>query len=173
MRYFVHAENVARWSVLLLLFLLPFFFVPNAWAGVAGVKMSLAVLAAGVGMLAWALAAFYDGVLRIPKSLLLFASALVPVAYFTSALATGGCLVTCGTTSGADIALNYRRVFFKNLSILGSTMGRRAELHEILAHVSAGRLRPVVDRVLPLDRIADAHRALESREVVGKIVLTP
>ena len=89
MRYFVHAENVARWSVLLLLFLLPFFFVPNAWAGVAGVKMSLAVLAAGVGMLAWALAAFYDGVLRIPKSLLLFASALVPVAYFTSALATG------------------------------------------------------------------------------------
>lgn len=90
-----------------------------------------------------------------------------------AALAAGGCLVTCGTTSGADIALNYRRVFFKNLSILGSTMGRRAELYEILAHVGAGRLRAVVDRVLPLDRIADAHRALEAREPVGKIVLTP
>lgn len=90
-----------------------------------------------------------------------------------AALATGGCLVTCGTTSGADITLNYRRVFFKNLSILGSTMGSRGELHTVLSHVAAGRLRPVVDRVLPLAQAADAHRALAAREVVGKIVLEP
>ena len=90
-----------------------------------------------------------------------------------ASLATGGCLVTCGTTSGGEITLNFRRVFFKNLSILGSTMGSRGEFADILPHVAAGRLRPVVDRVLPLARVADAHRALEAREVFGKIVLVP
>ena len=66
-------------------------------------------------------------------------------------LAAGGCLVTCGTTSGAEIALNYRRIFFKNLSVLGSTMGRRAEFYDILPHVAAGRLRPVIEKALEAD----------------------
>ena len=90
-----------------------------------------------------------------------------------AALATGGKLVTCGTTSGAEITLNYRRIFFKSLSILGSTMGSRAEFHDILKHVAAGRLKPVVDRVLKLEQCAEAHRVLESREAVGKVVLEP
>ncbi len=90
-----------------------------------------------------------------------------------SGLARGGRLVTCGATSGADVALNLRQVFFKNLSILGSTMGSRASLFTIFRHLEAGRLRPVVDRVLPLDRIREAHRLLEERSVFGKIVLTP
>jgi NADPH:quinone reductase-like Zn-dependent oxidoreductase len=87
-------------------------------------------------------------------------------------LARGGRLVTCGSTSGAEVTINLRLVFFKLLSILGSTMGSLAELHEIMKHVEAGRLRPVVDRVLPLDQIAEGHRVLEEREAFGKVVLT-
>ena len=87
-------------------------------------------------------------------------------------LARGGRLVTCGATTGAEATINLRLVFFKLLSILGSTMGSLAELHEIMNHVEAGRLRPVVDRVLPLEEIAEAHRVLEAREAFGKVVLT-
>jgi NADPH:quinone reductase-like Zn-dependent oxidoreductase len=87
------------------------------------------------------------------------------------ALARGGRLVTCGATTGADVTINLRLVFFKLLSILGSTMGSLAELHEIMKHVEAGRLRPVVDRVLPLEQAGEAHRILESREAFGKVVL--
>lgn len=88
-------------------------------------------------------------------------------------LAWQGRLVTCGGTTGAEVSLNLRALFFKSLSILGSTMGSRGELHEVLAHAAAGRLRPVVDRVMPLAEAREAHRLLEEREVFGKIVLTP
>ena len=87
------------------------------------------------------------------------------------ALARGGRLVTCGATAGAEVTMNLRLIFFKLLSILGSTMGSIAELHEIMKHVGAGRLRPVIDRVLPLSDIAEGHRILEAREAFGKIVL--
>lgn len=86
-------------------------------------------------------------------------------------LARGGRLVTCGATTGADVSINLRVVFFKLLSILGSTMGSLAELHEVMHHVEAGRLRPVVDRVLPLEAVAEGHRVLEEREAFGKVVL--
>lgn len=88
-------------------------------------------------------------------------------------LARGGRLVTCGATTGAEVTLSLRHVFFKNLSILGSTMGSRARLEPIFRHVQAGRLKPVVDRVMPLDQAADAHRLLEERRIFGKIILTP
>ena len=87
------------------------------------------------------------------------------------ALARGGRLVTCGATTGAEVTINLRLIFFKLLSILGSTMGSLAELHEIMKHVEGGRLRPVVDRVLPLEEIAEGERALENREAFGKVVL--
>jgi NADPH:quinone reductase-like Zn-dependent oxidoreductase len=86
------------------------------------------------------------------------------------ALAKGGRLVTCGSTSGGEATINLRLVFFKLLSILGSTMGSLAELHEIMKFVEAGRLRPVIDRVLPLSEVAEGHRILEAREAFGKIV---
>ena len=86
-------------------------------------------------------------------------------------LARGGRLVTCGATTGAEVTINLRLIFFKLLSILGSTMGSLAELHEIMKHVEAGRLRPVVDRVLPLRDVAEGHRVLENREAFGKVVL--
>ena len=86
------------------------------------------------------------------------------------ALARGGRLVTCGSTSGAEVTVNLRLIFFKLLSILGSTMGSLAELHEIMKFVEAGKLRPVIDRVLPLSEVAEGHRILEAREAFGKIV---
>jgi len=87
-------------------------------------------------------------------------------------LKKGGRYVFCGATSGFDLVTDFRPVFFKNLSILGSTMGSQGELRRIRNLVEDGRLKPVVDRVLPLEKIAEAHTLLEKREVVGKIVLT-
>jgi len=89
------------------------------------------------------------------------------------ALARGGRLVTCGATSGHRAVTDLRFVFFKGLSILGSTMGSRAELVRIARLVGDGRLRPVIDRVLPLERVADGHRAMADRSLFGKIVLAP
>jgi len=88
-------------------------------------------------------------------------------------LARGGRLVMCGSTSGFEVKTDTRHLFFKNISLLGSTMGSRGELHEVLRLVGQGRLRPVVDSVLPLAEVREAHRRLEAREVFGKIVLVP
>lgn len=87
-------------------------------------------------------------------------------------LAWGGRLVTCGATTGHDVKTDLRHVFYRQLEILGSTMGSKADLFAVVRLVEAGRLRPVVDRVLPLEKAADAHRALEARETFGKIVLS-
>lgn len=86
-------------------------------------------------------------------------------------LAWGGRLVTCGATTGWEAKTDLRQVFYRQLSLLGSTMGSKADLFEVLRHVVAGKLRPVVDRVLPLEQAAEAHRALEARQVFGKLVL--
>jgi len=88
-------------------------------------------------------------------------------------LAKGGRLVTCGATTGWEAITDLRYVFFKSLSILGSTMGSRADLLRIAALMGRRRLEPVIDRVLPLARVADAHRAMAERALFGKIVLTP
>ncbi len=88
-------------------------------------------------------------------------------------LAKAGRLVICGSTSGFEVKTDARLLFFKSLSLLGSTMGSRGELYEILRLVDAGRLRPVVDSVLPLAQVREAHRRIEAREVFGKVVLVP
>jgi NADPH2:quinone reductase len=87
-------------------------------------------------------------------------------------LAKGGRYVFCGATSGFELAADFRPLFFKNLSILGSTMGGMGELRQVRDLVAAGHLQPAVDRVLPLDQAAAAHGLLESREIFGKVVLT-
>jgi NADPH:quinone reductase-like Zn-dependent oxidoreductase len=89
-------------------------------------------------------------------------------------LTKGGRLVTCGASSGYEIKFNAALVFFKSVSVLGSTMGPRGLFGEIFRHLGEGRLRPVVDRVLPLT-LAGArkgHEALEAREVFGKVALS-
>ena len=88
-------------------------------------------------------------------------------------LAKGGRLVTCGATTGPRGEIHLPRLFFKSLSILGSTMGSLGELHRIVQLVVDGKLAPVVDRVLPLDEAREAHRILEDREAFGKVILLP
>jgi len=84
----------------------------------------------------------------------------------------GGVVVTCGASSGWDATTDLRHVFFRQVQILGSTMGSKALLHRILPLVAEGRLRPVVDRTFPLEQAAAAHAHLESRTQFGKVVLT-
>jgi NADPH:quinone reductase-like Zn-dependent oxidoreductase len=88
------------------------------------------------------------------------------------ALARGGRLVLCGATAGAEARLNLRAVFFKSLSILGSTMGSLEELREVVRLIASGELRPVVDRTFPLAEAAAAQEVLARREQFGKLVLT-
>jgi NADPH:quinone reductase-like Zn-dependent oxidoreductase len=88
-------------------------------------------------------------------------------------LAKGGRLVFCGNTSGVQAMTSLPHVFFKSLSLLGSTMGSRSEVHEILRLAEKEVLQPVVDRVLPLERVEEGHRVLEDREAFGRVVLTP
>lgn len=87
------------------------------------------------------------------------------------ACASGGRIVTCGATSGWNVSTDLRHVFFRQISILGSTMGAKGDLFDIVQHVAAGRLKPVVDRVLSLAEAREAHRLLEDRRQFGKIVL--
>ena len=88
-------------------------------------------------------------------------------------LRRGGTLVTCGATSGHDPAEDLRHVFYRQLRIIGCTMGNDAELRAALRLLFDGRVRPVIDRVLPLADAAEAHRRVESRRLFGKLVLKP
>jgi NADPH:quinone reductase-like Zn-dependent oxidoreductase len=88
-------------------------------------------------------------------------------------LVRGGRLVTCGATSGPKGDLDIRLLFSKQISLLGSYMGSKHELVEVMKFVKEGKLKAVVDRVLPLEKAADAHRALKERAQFGKVVLTP
>jgi NADPH2:quinone reductase len=86
-------------------------------------------------------------------------------------LRKGGKLVTCGATSGPFAQTNVNRVFWRQLEILGSTMASRAELRDVLKLVWQGKLKPIVDRILPLEQAREAHEVLERGEQFGKIVL--
>ncbi len=87
------------------------------------------------------------------------------------AVRVGGRVVTCGATAGFHPAIDLRHIFFRQVELLGSTMGRKADLLALQEHVAAGRLKPVVHTVLPLAAAADGHRLLEDRAVFGKVVL--
>ncbi|MGZ3406147.1 MAG: zinc-binding dehydrogenase, partial [Polyangia bacterium] len=89
------------------------------------------------------------------------------------ATARNGRIVTCGATSGWDARTDLRHVFFRQLEILGSTMGPKGDLFPILELVGSGRLKAIVDRTMPLAEAQAAHRLLQDRGVFGKIVLTP
>jgi NADPH:quinone reductase-like Zn-dependent oxidoreductase len=88
-------------------------------------------------------------------------------------LKPGGTLVTCGATTGFEANIDLRFLFSRQLSLLGSYMGTMSELHEVLGHVFAGRLKPVVDRVFPLNQLRAAHEYLEKSQMFGKVVLNP
>jgi len=85
--------------------------------------------------------------------------------------AKGGRIVTCGATTGPNPAEEIRLVFWNQLSILGSTMGSRADWSGMVDAVVRWELRPVVDSVLPLSEGRDGYARMAKGEQLGKIVL--
>ena len=86
-------------------------------------------------------------------------------------LRRGGRLVTCGATSGPHASLDLRRLFWHHWTIMGSTMGNAAEYAEVVRRLGMGELRPVVDRVFPLERVRDAYERLAKGQQLGKVVV--
>ncbi|MCK6440040.1 MAG: zinc-binding dehydrogenase [Planctomycetes bacterium] len=86
-------------------------------------------------------------------------------------LRKGGRLVTCGATTGGETTVNLRLIFFKSLSILGSTMGPKSDLLTVWKLAAQKKLHAVVDKVFPVREIAVAHEYVESRQAFGKVVL--
>lgn len=84
----------------------------------------------------------------------------------------GGRIVTCGATTGNDATTPVNRVYWKQISILGSTMANRRQFAAVARLVIGGRLDPVIDRVHPLEESASALERLEAAEHFGKIVIT-
>ena len=88
-------------------------------------------------------------------------------------LRRGGRLLTCGATAGFDPKEDIRYIWTFELQILGSNGWTQDDLTTLLAMVRDGRLKPVIDRVLPLAEAREGLRLLADREVIGKIVVTP
>ena len=88
-------------------------------------------------------------------------------------LKPGGTLVTCGATSGFEGSIDLRVLFARQLSLLGSFMGNMGEFHEVMKHLFAGRLKPVVDKSFPLRDAAAAHEYLANSNMFGKVILNP
>ena len=86
-------------------------------------------------------------------------------------LRRGGRLVTCGATSGPQVGLDLRRLFWHHWSILGSTMGNASEYQEVVRRLGKGELRPVVDRIYPMTQARQAYERLANREQLGKVVI--
>jgi NADPH:quinone reductase-like Zn-dependent oxidoreductase len=88
-------------------------------------------------------------------------------------LAKGGRLVTCGATSGPMGETDIRIVFWKQVSIIGSTMSNRREFNEAMTQLFRGKLRAIVDSVMPLSEGMAAQQKLAASKQFGKVVLTP
>jgi NADPH:quinone reductase-like Zn-dependent oxidoreductase len=88
-------------------------------------------------------------------------------------LRPGGRIVTCGTTSGANLDdAQLTRIFFLQLSVVGSTMGTRGELASLVKLLDATGARPLIDRVLPMTEARDGFAAMAGGDVFGKVVFT-
>ena len=89
------------------------------------------------------------------------------------AVARGGRIVIVGNTTGPQTEIDIRYIFGKQISLIGSTMGSHQDFRDILQLIKTGRLKPVIDRVMPLSEGKDAYGLMERGEIFGKLVLTP
>ena len=90
-----------------------------------------------------------------------------------SSLAKNGRLVSCGVTTGNMGKINIRKMYQKQLTLMGSALGTPTELRTLVRLAEQRRLIPIIDRTLPLDQAAEAHQLLESRQNFGKVCLLP
>ena len=86
-------------------------------------------------------------------------------------LAKGGRVVTCGATTGPNATIDLRHLFFKQQTIMGSTMGNVDAFTQVIKLVAKGQLKSRVDKIFPLDDIAIGHEYLENSEQFGKVVI--
>ncbi|MBI4080037.1 tetratricopeptide repeat protein [Candidatus Kaiserbacteria bacterium] len=130
MQYLSKAEPVARWCAFLLFFLTPFFFIPVPWIGVAQAKVFLAVGLATVGFVAWIAMSLRESEIRIPKSPLLIAALLIPLAYLVSAFVAGPSWSSLiGDGSGQDtvvVFVIWYVALFLSAVVLGAQANRTA-----------------------------------------------
>ena len=154
-----------------------------------GVATAAVVLARAAGLRVWATSrdegkrsraveigaheAFEDGA-RLPEKVdaVLETVGKATWSHSLRALRPGGTLVVSGATSGADPSADLNRVFFLQLKVIGSTMGNREELRDLLQLCVATGVRPVVDDVRPLADARASFERLASGDVFGKLVLT-
>jgi NADPH:quinone reductase-like Zn-dependent oxidoreductase len=80
-------------------------------------------------------------------------------------------IVVCGATSGPNPPAQLHRIWWKQLTVYGSTMGTRADFEGAYELIASGKAKPVVDRVFPLEEAAEAHEYLESGRQLGKVIL--
>jgi NADPH:quinone reductase-like Zn-dependent oxidoreductase len=88
------------------------------------------------------------------------------------AAAPAGRITVCGATSGPNPPAGLHRIWWKQLTIYGSTMGTREDFEGVYELIASGRIKPVVDRVFPLSEARAAHEYLEAGEQFGKVVLS-
>jgi NADPH:quinone reductase-like Zn-dependent oxidoreductase len=89
------------------------------------------------------------------------------------AVVRGGRIVIIGNTSGPHAEIDIRYIFGKQISLIGSTMGTHQDFRDVISLLWAGKLKPVIDRVMPLSQGREAYEILEKGKQFGKIVLTP
>jgi len=85
----------------------------------------------------------------------------------------GGSLVSTGATTGYDSTLDLRHLFFKGINLLGATQGTRAELEDVMMWVSKGKIKPVIDTILPFSEMVKGHVMMAEAQKFGKILTTP
>jgi len=93
-------------------------------------------------------------------------------AHSLRALKPGGTVVICGATSGSVPPADLTRIFFLQLSVIGSTMGTRDQLARLLTFCEQTGARPLIDRTMPLSQAADGFAAMISGDLFGKVVFT-
>ncbi len=90
-----------------------------------------------------------------------------------TSLAKNGRLVSCGVTTGNIGTINIRKLYQKQLTVMGSALGTVTELRTLIHLAGQGKLTPIIDRVLPLHHAREAHLLLENRRNFGKVCLSP
>lgn len=90
-----------------------------------------------------------------------------------SLLKMGGTLVTTGATTGYDSTIDLRYLFFKGTNLLGATQGTKAGLEEVIRWVGKGKIKPVIDTVLPFSNMVEGHLKMADSQLFGKILTTP
>ena len=90
-----------------------------------------------------------------------------------SLLKMGGTLVTTGATTGYDSPIDLRYLFFKGTNLLGATQGTKAGLEEVMRWVGKGKIKPVIDTILPFSKMVEGHLKMADSQLFGKILTTP